>query len=110
MKILYQKDSIASLQNDKVKTYNPALDALRVISILAVVLIHTTTRHLEITHYDLVHTTFTLLLNQLSRFAVPLFFLISGFALEMSYKEDISYFSFLKKRLSKIFVPYIFWS
>src|SRR5258706_27456 len=55
-----------------------AIDSLRTISILAVVLIHTTTRTLEASGYDLNSFSLTLILNQLSRFAVPLFFMISG--------------------------------
>jgi peptidoglycan/LPS O-acetylase OafA/YrhL len=40
---------------------------------------------------------------------VHLFILLSGFGLYYSYlKRPLTYFSFLKKRLSKIYVPYIF--
>jgi surface polysaccharide O-acyltransferase-like enzyme len=90
------------------KNYNPAVDLLRIFSILAVVLIHTSTRILESTHMDLIHHQGSLLLNQISRFAVPLFFMISGFVLELSYKNN--FLDYLKKRISKIFVPYLFWS
>jgi surface polysaccharide O-acyltransferase-like enzyme len=87
-----------------------SIDTLRVVAILAVVMIHTTTRVLEATQYNLSQYPWTLFLNQMSRFAVPLFFLISGFVLEISSKHEMSYFSFLKKRFAKIFVPYLFWS
>lgn len=83
---------------------------MRVISILAVVLIHTTTRTLETVHYNLTSYPWTLLLNQMSRFAVPLFFLISGFVLELSSDRETDYLTFLKKRFTKIFIPYVFWS
>lgn len=92
------------------KLYNPAIDLLRFISILAVILIHTTTRTLEATGYDLNRTPWTLLLHQISRFAVPLFFLISGFVLELNSSHRLSYWQYLKKRLSRIFIPYVFWS
>ena len=69
---------------------------MRAIAILAVILIHTTTRTLEATHYNLTSYPWTLLLNQVSRFAVPLFFLISGFVLELSSVNDINYLEFLK--------------
>lgn len=39
-----------------VKAYNPAIDLLRFIAIMAVVLIHTATRTLEMTHYNLYQT------------------------------------------------------
>lgn len=92
------------------KTYNPAIDILRFISILAVVLIHTTTRTLEVTHYDLYQTPWTLLFHQITRFTVPLFFLISGFVLELNYNHHINYWQYLIKRLQRIFIPFVFWS
>lgn len=91
------------------KIYDYAIDAIRVISILAVILIHTTTRQLEISNYDLIHQTLPFFLNQVSRFAVPLFFLISGFALNLNFQEE-KYIFYLKKRVSKIFIPYLFWT
>jgi surface polysaccharide O-acyltransferase-like enzyme len=92
------------------KTRNLSLDALRFIAIVAVILIHTTTRTLEISHYNLNALPLSLLLNQISRFAVPLFFMISGFALEINYNSHANYLKFFKKRISKIFIPYVFWS
>src|SRR5258708_20357766 len=93
------------------KTYDKAVDFLRVMSILAVIMIHTTTRHLEITHYDLVNNSFTLLLNQISRFAVPLFFMVSGFALEISSSHSpIGVKKYFKKRVGRILFPYLIWS
>src|SRR5882724_3283927 len=83
---------------------------MRVIAILAVVMIHTSTRVLEAAHYDLNGYNWDLLLNQISRFAVPLFFAISGFALEISYNSHSNYLNFFKKRIIKIIIPYIFWS
>lgn len=94
----------------KQKVYVRSIDALRVISILAVVLIHTTTRTLETSGYQLNNYLLTLFLNQFARFAVPLFFLISGFVLELNYDDKLNYFGYLKKRLNRIFVPYVFWS
>ncbi len=87
-----------------------AIDVLRAIAIAAVLLIHTTTKVLEATHYDLATYSFTLFLNQITRFAVPLFILISGFVLELNYNYHTSYWAYLKKRVSKIFIPYFFWS
>lgn len=87
-----------------------AVDALRAVAIIAVVMIHTTTRTLETSHYDLVNFPFTILLNQLARFAVPLFFLISGFVLELNYKNHTNFWAYLKKRFNRIFIPYVFWS
>lgn len=92
------------------KTNVYAIDVLRTIAILAVVLIHTSSRTLEFFHYDLINFPLTLFLNQLSRFAVPLFFLISGFVLELNYDSNRNYWEYLKKRFGKILIPYLFWS
>ena len=75
-----------------------------------VLLIHTTTRSLEASGFNIVGFSWTLFLNQISRFAVPLFFILSGFVLELSYKNGMSFWSFVKKRFSRIFTPYLFWS
>ncbi len=94
----------------KNKPYDTAIDYLRMISILAVVMIHTTTKTIQLANNNLDSVPVTLFLNQASRFAVPLFFMISGFVLEMNYPFHTSYLGFLKKRLSKILIPYIVWS
>jgi len=87
-----------------------SLDSLRTIAILAVLLIHTTTRTLEASEFNIIGFSWTLFLNQIARFAVPLFFTLSGFVLELNYKEGTDYWSFIKKRFSKIFIPYAVWS
>jgi probable poly-beta-1,6-N-acetyl-D-glucosamine export protein len=92
------------------KPYIKAIDNLRTISILAVILIHTTTRTIETTHNDLINFPVSLFLNQIARFAVPLFILISGFVLELSYNYHLSFWSYLKKRISRILLPYLIWS
>jgi surface polysaccharide O-acyltransferase-like enzyme len=94
----------------KARAHVPALDVMRLIAILAVVLIHTTTKTLNATGYDLNTYWWPLFLNQISRFAVPMFFLISGFVLELNYNKHPHYFIYLNKRLSKIITPYLFWS
>ena len=85
-------------------------DVLRITAILAVVIIHTTTRTLEASHYELLKIPFTLFLNQIFRFAVPLFFIISGFLLELNHHKNENYFVYFKKRVNRIFIPYIFWT
>jgi len=92
------------------KQHVKSIDSLRTVSILAVILIHTTTRTLEAAKFNLIGFSVTIFLNQIARFAVPLFILISGFVLETSYDQNLGYISFIKKRFSKIFIPYVFWS
>ncbi len=94
----------------KTKQHDTAIDYLRMISILAVVMIHTTTKTIQLSNNNLDSVPISLFLNQASRFAVPLFFMISGFVLEMNYPYHTGYFGYLKKRLSKIFIPYVLWS
>ncbi len=91
------------------KTYDPVIDLLRVVCILAVIMIHSTTKTLESVHLNVTLAPGALFLNQISRFAVPLFFMISGFVLEMNNKH-LSYFNYLKRRISRLLIPYIFWS
>ncbi len=94
----------------KEKHYIPAVDALRIISILAVIFIHTTTRTLEASFFDLRNLPITFFINQVLRFAVPLFFIISGFVLELNFHLHESYLAYFKKRINRIFLPYLFWS
>src|SRR5258708_3540298 len=98
------------MNKQKQKQYNPAIDLLRISAIIGVIFIHTTTKTLEASNYDLVKIPWTLFLNQIFRFAVPLFFMISGFVLELNYPFHVNYFTYLKKRCVRILMPYIFWS
>jgi surface polysaccharide O-acyltransferase-like enzyme len=98
------------MSDEKKKLYNPVVDILRIISILAVVVIHTTTRTLETSSFALAKIPWSIFLNQIARFAVPLFFMISGFVLELNYHLHESYLTYLKKRFSRIIIPYVFWS
>jgi probable poly-beta-1,6-N-acetyl-D-glucosamine export protein len=95
---------------EKQKIYNPVIDILRTISIFAVILIHTTTKTIGSTSNDLLKVPWSLFLNQISRFTVPLFFMISGFVLELNYHADENYLTYLKKRFSRIFIPYFIWT
>lgn len=98
------------MDHSKKSTYLFSIDALRVIAILAVILIHVTTKTMASLHLDITVAPFSLFLNQAARFAVPLFFLISGFVLELNNKEKLSYLIFFKKRASRIVIPYLFWT
>lgn len=98
------------MSQSKTLNYNYAVDALRIIAILAVIAIHTTTKNLDLVSHDLKDNLLIFIFNQLVRFAVPLFFMISGFVLELTSSVKINYFTYLKKRLNRIFLPYLFWS
>ncbi|OPX88335.1 MAG: Acyltransferase family protein [Pelotomaculum sp. PtaB.Bin104] len=83
------------------------LDILRSVAVLAVISIHITGGYLFNEK-----NSFALFWNQGMRFSVPLFFIISGFLL-LNYDLENNNFSFkiyFKKRISKIIIPYIFWT
>lgn len=48
--------------------------------------------------------------NQVSRFAVPMFILLSGLSLTLGDKGNEGKLDFFKKRYSKILLPYVIWS
>lgn len=87
-----------------------AIDVLRIISILAVIAIHTTSRSFELVQLDIIHYPLLFAVNQLARFAVPLFFFISGFVLEYRYDKPIILKQFYLRRLKRIVIPYLVWS
>lgn len=98
------------MDHSKKATYLFSIDALRVIAILAVIMIHVSTKTLATLKLNVDEGIFSLFFNQISRFAVPLFFLISGFVLELNNKNKLSYVTFFKKRASRIIIPFLFWS
>lgn len=77
------------------------MDMLRGMAILAVILIHISSGETG---------TFYLIINQLSRFAVPIFLFLSGLGLTLSDKLNEGYFIFLKKRISKVLPLYLLWT
>ncbi|MCR8968942.1 acyltransferase [Facklamia sp. 7083-14-GEN3] len=83
-----------------------SFDLLRGFATIAVLLIHLTAPQLP--DSDLV----TLFINQASRFAVPVFLILSGWGLDRTDALDsqIDYPAFLKERLLKILPAYFFWS
>lgn len=99
-----------SFTMNKNKRHDSVIDVLRTLSILAVIVIHTTTKTLEISGYNLQKLSYVLFINQSARFAVPLFFIISGFVLELNFHLNENYVTFFKKRVNKILTPYLFWT
>lgn len=88
---------------------NLNFDMLRIVSALAVVAAHVTSKY--VTDANLFGSNlweFANIINNSSRFAVPMFFIISGFFLLNNNNDD--YILFYKKKLQKVLVPFIFWS
>ncbi|HIJ71375.1 MAG TPA: acyltransferase [Planctomycetes bacterium] len=89
---------------DYLKDREPSFDALRGIAIIAVVAIHTIPWRY---YQDYAVLSYRQLLN----FAVPAFLFISGYWLSKKPVQSFNdYKYFLKKRLLRIFIPYLFWS
>ena len=86
------------------------LDFTRVVAMIAVITIHVTSAYIGYQSNILVMgMNVAFILNQLTRFAVPLFILLSGTSLGLSANDD-SYRGFLHKRLTKIGIPYLAWT
>lgn len=92
------------------KERNYTVDFLRLVAILAVVLIHTTNTSMQLGYYSLSHMPLSFFLNHFSRFAVGVFFAISGYLLASRFNPKLPVLSFYKRRLSKLILPYLVWS
>ncbi len=81
------------------------IDTLRGLSALSVILIH-------VSGFYVAFSSIGFYSNQIVRFAVPIFILLSGFSLYYSdsTRKPDAYASFILKRLQKIFMPYLLWS
>ncbi|HPR94226.1 MAG TPA: acyltransferase [Syntrophomonadaceae bacterium] len=81
------------------------LDIMRVIATAAVIIIHSTSQTMtlsEVGYYG----------NQLARFAVPMFLILSGFLLFQSdlNSDFLPRAQFYRKRFRRILLPYVIWT
>lgn len=84
------------------------IEYLRVIAVIAVVTIHTTgSTYYEFGHIENYNWWFANILNTFSRFAVPMFIMISGC---VSLGKEIEIESFYIKKLYRLIYAFIFWS
>jgi len=87
-----------------------AVDFVRVISMLSVVCLHATSAYIFAPcHYLMGGLSPAFIINQGVRYCVPLFFLLSGLSLELSFRPQ-SYGTFVLTRAKKIVLPYLFWT
>jgi surface polysaccharide O-acyltransferase-like enzyme len=86
------------------------LDVLRVLSMLAVILIHVTAAYENTNTFNShdLNSWILGILNQSLFWCVPVFFMLSGALLLDKADEPLSVF--YKKRMSKIILPTLFWS
>lgn len=81
------------------------IDSIRAIAILSVVMIHVSGAYAA-------GSSIAFYFNQLVRYAVPIFIILSGFSLyyaDLNRAQDPCLI-FYGKRLKKIFIPYVVWS
>lgn len=86
-------------------------DFAKVVAAIAVVGIHATStaeNNFAIHHNFLSFDFGGVVLNQWARFSVPLFLYLSAYGLAQS--KEVNYFSFMRKRLPTILIPYFFFS
>lgn len=89
---------------------NNNLDLLRNICCIFVVIIHVSAIWLNYIENKLLDNNFIFcLINTMSKFSVPVFFMISGY-LNISNEKNVNYKYFLKKTKIKIIVPCILFS
>lgn len=92
------------------KERNATVDFVRIISMLSVILLHATSAYIFVaSKLSLGDIPLSYMINQGVRYCVPLFFLLSGLSLELSFREQ-SYAGFLSARAKKIVLPYLLWT
>ncbi|MGL4346068.1 MAG: acyltransferase [Cellulosilyticaceae bacterium] len=98
------------MQNVKSKTRIVYLDVLRVVSIIGVIAIHTAaTELMDFSTFGDSSWWYANVLNAFVRFAVPVFFMLSG-VLILSSPKTANISSFLTSRVLKIGIPFLIWS
>lgn len=92
----------------KIHRRNPYFDALRAIAIIMVIANYTC----SVANLDMLHGfNFNVLILQVIKCAVPLFLAISGYFLcRAAINNKKEYFIFLRKHLSKIYIPMLIFS
>jgi membrane-bound acyltransferase YfiQ involved in biofilm formation len=80
------------------------VDSIRMIGMFSIILIHVTSIFLP-------NNSTAYILNQFSRFGVPIFFILSGISLYYNYPviSRNNFFKYYKKRFITIVIPYLLW-
>ncbi len=85
------------------------MDVIRAVATIAVILIHVSATILYRVNVNSNTYRGFLAINQLSRFSVPAFIMLSGMGLTNTYKRESGYFKYLSHRLYKIIPRYLVW-
>jgi surface polysaccharide O-acyltransferase-like enzyme len=85
-----------------------SVDLIRIIAIFAVILLHTETLFAPITSGSHVFDSYVIV-NQLARFAVPFFFVVSGYFWGVKVRRDSPIFQVSRDMILRIAALYLFW-
>lgn len=86
------------------------ISILNIVCCIFVVLIHLTSENVSILYKGSLDYKIFYSINKGISFVVPAFIFLSGFKLTNSYKnKEFKFVDFIKKRFSKIFIPYLCW-
>lgn len=89
---------------------NEYFDVLRGIAIMGVIAIHSSGTGLEFEENS-INFHFTVLWRNLLNFSVPMFLAISGYFLAGKLVKSFSeYFTFIKKQVPRVYIPFFLWS
>lgn len=85
------------------------VEMVRAIAFIATIFRHSLAAFIYDRNMDLFAAAATCTLLSIARFGTPTFLFVTGFVLLYNY-EHIKYGVFLKKRFTKVIIPYVFWS
>ena len=85
------------------------VEMVRAIAFIATIFRHSLAAFIYDGKMDLFAAVTTCTLLSIARFGTPTFLFVTGFVLLYNY-EHIQYGTFLKKRFTKVIIPYVFWS
>ena len=94
---------------------NSMIDFMREVAMFSVIMIHVTSVYIKLpSSKTVLDMNLAFILNQSSRFAVPLFLLLSGYSLNLANKTDIipikQCCTFYLARFKSLLPTYFFWS
>lgn len=91
------------------KDYIASVDSIRLIAILSVIAIHTTPFSIASGDFNTSHYYQYIAINQLARFAVPFFFVISGYFYGVKVNKGACPLLTAKNMLLKLMILYLGW-
>lgn len=86
------------------------INIMRGLAIFGIVLLHVSAYFLSTANAGFTVFKVGLTLNQLVRFSLPMFLMISGFGLAYNFDKKVAFGPFIVRRLKSVFVPYVVWS